>query len=680
MYYPRIIKAKNFQSFADLEYTFENGKTLIVNGENLTDEGQENNGSGKSTLQEIIYYCLLGSSSTGKRDCKLIRWGELSSSIELQLFNSITEKTLVIKRTLYLKKSSSLQLSEIDKNNQEVSLSNRFSSVNEGNKLILETIDISSDDLKNFFLINGEKFTSFFSSSDTKKRDLIGRFSSADKLLSVNDIFESKNQELISAKKTLETKATVISSKIEVYKQDLLSIESETSENNIHAKIEEKQATIKDLENVIEGLKKNQQSIDESIREFERSLDNDKFLYNVYDKCRRNLRKISYDKYIQEAQQNIVKYLDSGNAIQLDKEKKVHELYEYKEILNNLQLNLKSSITCPKCHHEFVLNKDDVDIQEVRQLIKPTEELIGDLTKEITVLDEKIKTLSSQTNPKYRALLQAKEKWLRQEKKKAKFIDAVTQDMTRPAKMIEWEESELKRLIDKKGITELDISKSSSNINLISKEIEILKEEGVSIETRKRIESINANIESLSSEQEKLQKDIESVDDAIRNLNKWEQYFKQFYTYLTNKSLKTIEDLCNNFLDKIQTDLQIKFEGFKVLANGSIKEDITARIFRDGIEEEDYRCFSGGEKGRLIFSTILAFQYLINTKSKSGGLDLLFVDEILDKVDSLGMYNFTKSLESTGKTIFLTSQVRIKEDNSNTLIIIKENGISKIKQ
>ena len=81
----------------------------------------------------------------------------------------------------------------------------------------------------------------------------------------------------------------------------------------------------------------------------------------------------------------------------------------------------------------------------------------------------------------------------------------------------------------------------------------------------------------------------------------------------------------------------------------------------------------------MIFSTILAFQHLINSKSKSGGLDFLFVDEILDKVDSLGMYNFTKSLEVTGKTIFLTSQVRIKEDNSNTLTIVKENGISRIK-
>lgn len=679
MYYPTLIRAKNFQSFADLEYKFNNGTTLIINGENFTDEGQENNGSGKSTLQEIIYYCLLGSSSTGKRDCKLIRWGENSSTIELRLYNSITKTTFVIKRTLYLKKSSSLQLIEIDEQGREASLSNRFSSVNEGNKLILEMIDIDSDDLKNFFLINGEKFVSFFSSSDTKKRDLIGRFSSADRLLSINNVFDNKNQELISKKKSLEIKTTVISSKIEVYRQELNSIESESSEDFIRAQIEEKQVKIEELKIKIKGLQDSQKLIDKSIFDYNQSLDADRFLYNVYDKGRRSLRKISYDKYLQEAQQNIIKYLDSGDSIRLDKEKRVQELYEYKEILNNLQLNLKSSITCPKCHYEFVLNKQDVDIQEVKQLIGPTKDLIQDLEKDINIYDDKIKTLTSQTNPQYQALLQNKNKWLQQEEKKIRKISNVSNCLSTTARQIEWTETELEKFVKQKRYCELDIDKCEAAIKQFSAEIESFKENNIPIESKRRIESITNNLEQLISEQESLQEELNVIENEIRDLNKWEQHFKQFYTYLTNKSLKTIEDLCNNFLDKIKTDLQIKFEGFKVLTNGSIKEDITARILRDGIEEEDYRCFSGGEKGRLIFSTILAFQHLINLKSKSGGLDLLFVDEILDKVDSLGMYNFTKSLEMTKKTILLTSQVRIKEDNSNTLTVIKENGISRIK-
>lgn len=679
MYYLRKIKAKNFQSFKDLDHDFTTGKTLIVNGENLTDEGQENNGSGKSTLQEIVYYSLLGSSSTGKRDCKLIRWGEETASIELHLYNSISRKTLIIKRNLYLKKSSSLKLIELDDRSQEISLSDKFSSVNEGNKLILEMIDISSEDLKNFFLINGEKFTSFFSSSDTKKRDLIGRFSSADKLLSINDVFDSKSKDLLIKKKDLETRYTIISSKIDVYRQELNSIEQESSNNSICVQIEEKHAKIEELKSTIFIIKQSEQSLIEDIKSFEESLERDKFLYGIYDKYRRTLRRLSYNDKIQDAQQEINTYLVSGNKIQLEKEEKVKELYDYKEIFNKMQLNLKSSISCPKCSHQFVLNKKDVDIDEIKQLIDPTKELIGELEIEIQSLDKKIKSLTSQTNPQYQELLYSKNRWMQMEEKRSRMINSATSQLTQISKTIEYKEEEIGKFTIKRNKNKSSVENYKSIIESIEKEIEALEKNGISVENEKRIESITTKLEELISDQESLQKELESIENVIRDVNKWEQYFKQFYTYLTNKSLKSIEDLCNNFLSKIKTDLQIKFEGFKVLANGSIKEDITAKIFRDGIEEEDYRCFSGGEKGRLIFSTILAFQHLINSKSKSGGLDFLFVDEILDKVDSLGMYNFTKSLEVTGKTIFLTSQVRIKEDNSNTLTIVKENGISRIK-
>lgn len=679
MYYLRKIKAKNFQSFKDLDHDFTTGKTLIVNGENLTDEGQENNGSGKSTLQEIVYYSLLGSSSTGKRDCKLIRWGEETASIELHLYNSILRKTLIIKRNLYLKKSSALKLIELDDQNQEISLSDKFSSVNEGNKLILEMIDISSEDLKNFFLINGEKFTSFFSSSDTKKRDLIGRFSSADKLLSINDVFDSKSKDLLIKKKDLETRHTIISSKIDVYRQELNSIEQESSNNSICVQIEEKHAKIEELKSTIFTIKQSEQSLIEDIKSFEESLERDKFLYGIYDKYRRILRRLSYNDKIQDAQQEINTYLASGNKIQLEKEEKVKELYDYKEIFNKMQLNLKSSISCPKCSHQFVLNKKDVDIDEIKQLIDPTKELIEELETEIQSLDKKIKSLTSQTNPQYQELLHSKNRWIQMEEKRSRMINSATSQLTQISKTIEYKEEEIGKFTIKRNKNKSSVENYKSIIESIEKEIEALEKNGISIENEKRIESITTKLEELISDQESLQKELDSIENVIRDVNKWEQYFKQFYTYLTNKSLKSIEDLCNNFLSKIKTDLQIKFEGFKVLANGSIKEDITAKIFRDGIEEEDYRCFSGGEKGRLIFSTILAFQHLINSKSKSGGLDFLFVDEILDKVDSLGMYNFTKSLEVTGKTIFLTSQVRIKEDNSNTLTIVKENGISRIK-
>ena len=75
MYKPTKLEAKDFQSFEALSYDFEIGKAILIEGENRTDEGQKTNGSGKTSFAEMIYYLLLGSSSTGKRDLKLVRWG-----------------------------------------------------------------------------------------------------------------------------------------------------------------------------------------------------------------------------------------------------------------------------------------------------------------------------------------------------------------------------------------------------------------------------------------------------------------------------------------------------------------------------------------------------------------------------------------------------------------------------
>lgn len=66
MFVPINVKAKNVQSFVTLDYDFQAGKAIMVQGNNLTNRGQAANGSGKSTLFEVIYYCLLGGTSSGK--------------------------------------------------------------------------------------------------------------------------------------------------------------------------------------------------------------------------------------------------------------------------------------------------------------------------------------------------------------------------------------------------------------------------------------------------------------------------------------------------------------------------------------------------------------------------------------------------------------------------------------
>ena len=72
---PIKLTAKNWLTFKDLEYTFED-KSLMIQGKNLTDEGQASNGSGKSAIQGAIEKCIFNNTSRSTTDKELINYDE----------------------------------------------------------------------------------------------------------------------------------------------------------------------------------------------------------------------------------------------------------------------------------------------------------------------------------------------------------------------------------------------------------------------------------------------------------------------------------------------------------------------------------------------------------------------------------------------------------------------------
>ena len=195
MYRPAILKMKNFQSFAEEEYSFKAGSAFSIEGENMTDDGQKSNGSGKSAFADAIYYLLLGTSSTGKKDSELVRWGQPYAELYLKLEKAFT--SLEISRKIYSARSKSAEISIIIDGKDA---HDRYSSVMEGNRLILELLGLSADDLRTYFLISRERFTSFFDSPDSAKRNLLARFSSIDRLIALQETLKDEQESLARLK------------------------------------------------------------------------------------------------------------------------------------------------------------------------------------------------------------------------------------------------------------------------------------------------------------------------------------------------------------------------------------------------------------------------------------------------------------------------------------------------
>ena len=173
MWTPTYIEFENFISHKNSRFEFAENKTFLIQGENRDDDGQESNGSGKSAIIEAITFALIGDSFRKVRAVDLIYNDEKESNVRLQLINNLTKQELVIYRSIKRKGGTEVK---IMLNNEPVAQP----SVNDYNKYILELLDISKEDLTNYFIISKDKYESFLLSTDSKKKNIIARFTSID--------------------------------------------------------------------------------------------------------------------------------------------------------------------------------------------------------------------------------------------------------------------------------------------------------------------------------------------------------------------------------------------------------------------------------------------------------------------------------------------------------------------
>ena len=194
-----------------------------------------------------------------------------------------------------------------------------------------------------------------------------------------------------------------------------------------------------------------------------------------------------------------------------------------------------------------------------------------------------------------------------------------------------------------------------------------------------QINKLKDKLKKTENEFNELELTIKPITDEIEMLKFWKFSMGKngFSTYLANKSVKVIEGVTNNFLQKFGVEIRVIINGFKINNKGELKEKIEVFI-DDGIKERSFMARSGGERGRVTLAGVLGIHHLINTSTNGRGLNLLLLDEAFDGVDSLGVESIIKIFEKIGITILVISQ-NITDDfqNENSLYLVKENGVAK---
>lgn len=616
MWNPISIEIHNLFAHKNSTYEFKNNTCTVIFGDNKDDKGLQNNGAGKTTLFEAVCIALTNESLRGLKKESFINREADDCKIIFCLENSAMKMKLRIERQFF--RGSKPAKIAIYENGE---LNSQIVSVNEANKRVLELIGISREDLLRYFIISQDNHYTFFTASDSEKKEIMNRITSADMVNPVIEQLDLKFKEKDAEYKQINDEIGKLSDKrelLEEQKKEVLANDNTIYEiKRITESKETAEEVIRDKKNDIANYKKRIAELDKEL--------SDIVLTDVTELVRKKKK------------------------IQSDCDDLESELLNNKKLLKKLKNELGLTITCPHCQKEFIPESQlNLSPEEIR-------EAIGQLNKETS-------DLSSKLEKREKSLENVKKDILRAEEQKEEMDN------------LSYEKNKQQRRINNAQET---IKEMQDSIDIYDKQIAELKRKK---KDNKLLNSLNERIADCGKQIDELVNRLQPIADEIDMIKFWQFNMGKngFSTYLANKSIKIIEGITNSFLRKFGVDISVLINGFKILRSGEVREKIDVFVLNDGITAEQFMSKSGGERGRVTLAGILGIQHLINLSTNGRGLNILLLDEVFPGIDAMGQEKIIKVLETLGVTIMLITQnVSESFNNENTLYVVKSGGESR---
>lgn len=616
MWNPISIEIHNLFAHKNSTYEFKNNTCTVIFGDNKDDKGLQNNGAGKTTLFEAVCIALTNESLRGLKKDSFINREADDCKIIFCLENSAMKMKLRIERQFF--RGSKPAKIAIYENGE---LNSQIVSVNEANKRVLELIGISREDLLRYFIISQDNHYTFFTASDSEKKEIMNRITSADMVNPVIEQLDLKFKEKDAEYKQINDEIGKLSDKRELLEEQKKEVLA--NDNTVYE---------------IKRITESKETAEEVIRDKKNDIAN-------YKKRIAELDKELSDIVLTD----VTELVKKKKKIQSECDDLESELLNNKKLLKKLKNELGLTITCPHCQKEFIPESQlNLSPEEIR-------EAIGQLNKETS-------DLSSKLEKREKSLEKVKKDILRAEEQKEEMDN------------LSYEKNKQQRRINNAQET---IKEMQDSIDIYDKQIAELKRKK---KDNKLLNSLNERIAYCGEQIDELVNRLQPIADEIDMIKFWQFNMGKngFSTYLANKSIKIIEGITNSFLRKFGVDISVLINGFKILRSGEVREKIDVFVLNDGITAEQFMSKSGGERGRVTLAGILGIQHLINLSTNGRGLNLLLLDEVFPGIDAMGQEKIIKVLETLGVTIMLITQnVSESFNNENTLYVVKSGGESR---
>ena len=372
--------------------------------------------------------------------------------------------------------------------------------------------------------------------------------------------------------------------------------------------------------------------------------------------------------------------------------------------IDSLSNKLAGSITCPFCGHEFLVAEPRFDIEAGMKELKLRQRQLTEINGRIDKKQEEtdaVELQQNRLNHDRRTLEGRRTGWEEQLSGHERVVRNATRRMEEAESVHKRTASEIAALqseiegVRRKVFDEVfgfidernaalnrgiragkeDIQAAACAIDTLQATIRELNEAA----SPDLIPSLKDTLREMRGKSNQAAGRKTTVDARVRTLEIQRERFVQFKTYLANTKIEALSRITNEFLQNIGSDIRIRFDGYTVLKSGKVREKISISLLRDGMDCGSFGKFSAGEAARVNLATILAMQKLVNSNCDGDkGLDLLVLDEILEAVDEAGLASMFEALNSLGGTVLVVSHGNVAEGYPHKLVIVKENGESRV--
>lgn len=643
------LRAKDFGCFEDFELNLSKQGLVWVGGDNRDTKSALNNGSGKSTLVRSLCYGLYGDTIEGEKTDKIIRNGQRSVSVEVELRDK--KDVWLIQRSRTLSTGNNKLILTMP-NGQECKESNQSIQ-----NRIEELIGMDFFAFRNT-VIYGQNDVSRFAdprTTDQQRKSMLFKILRTEILQDCHEIIKRRKKKVEEEIDQSGREIREIDIRIEEKDVKRIQTYSDGFEKQRALQMEEHRSLIK---NYKRSAKKEMVLADQPVVidiDVEKILERKKELEFLLKSCDRSEREL-------EVKQK------ERDEISVDIEEMTEALIIIKESKKNIRYRLDKlgSDSCPLCESNLskgtpkkVIQKLDKEYDELHEQQKIQQTTLDKMKEEKKSIQLEIKDLT----------------------KKTLFRKSYLDEVDKLREEIALQEKKADHAEQKR---EYHINRARDFLEMAKIQREsLIKVKELYNPHLKRIDEIKEEIAELFLDKKEIEKFVDEKSNELAHYRFWVHGFSNqgMPSFFLDSVMPFITSRANKYLQTLSDgDITMNFTTQKELKKSKeIRDKINIQWVIEGLPNSYPP--SGGQMKKMSIATDLALMDLVSAR-EGDNINLLVLDEVLDGLDDEGCSRvvslLTKLRKSKDTILVISHEPSMLDSFEKSIHVVKENGVSKL--